>query len=127
MNNEIHSTKITRKVKKEIFKNHIEFKNVKFKYKDSDKYIIKNLSFKLNKGEILGVSGASGTGKSTFLDLLMLLRKPNSGNIIVDGKTKLNQSIWHKSIGYLSQNVVLINDTLINNILLGLNNTDKIN
>ena len=56
----------------------------------------------------------------------MLLRSSSSGKII-DGQTGLNPKTWHQSIGFLSQNVDLIDDTLINNILLGSENDNKIN
>ena len=57
----------------------------------------------------------------------MLLRSPSSGKIIIDGQTGLDPKTWHQSIGFLSQNVDLIDDTLINNILLGSENDNKIN
>ena len=125
--NQVYLKNFEKKFEKTSFKKYIEFQNVKFKYKNSNSHIIENLSFRLNKGEILGISGTSGSGKSTFLDLFMLLRSPSSGKIIIDGQTGLNPKTWHQSIGFLSQNVDLIDDTLINNILLGSENDNKIN
>ena len=109
------------------FKNEIYFKNISFKYKFESDLIFNSLSFKIKKGETIGLIGNSGSGKSTFVDILIGLLKPTSGQILVDGKD-INKSIssWQKKIGYFSQDIRLINDSILNNIALGVEK-DEIN
>lgn len=109
------------------FKNEINFENVSFKYNLENDLIFNSLNFKIKKGQIIGLIGNSGSGKSTFVDLLIGLLKPTSGQILVDGQD-INQSIssWQKKIGYFSQDIRLIDDSILNNIALGVEK-DKIN
>jgi len=106
--------------KKITFKKKFEFKNVEFNYDDSNK-LIDDLNFKIEKGEFIGVYGKSGSGKSTFLNLFTGLLFPKSGEIFIDEKkvNKLRNESWHQQIGYVTQSVFLINDTLCNNIAFG--------
>jgi len=109
------------------FKNEIVFENVSFKYNLEDDLIFNSLNFKINKGQTIGLIGSSGSGKSTFVDILIGLLKPTSGQILIDGKD-INKSIssWQKKIGYFSQDIHLIDDSILNNIALGVEK-DKIN
>ena len=67
----------------------------------------------------MGIYGLSGSGKSTFLDILLGLFSPNSGNIIIDGKNQsLNSKSWRNKIGYIPQNVNLLDDNILVNISL---------
>ena len=59
----------------------IKFKNVSFKYPNTNKYIFKNLNLEIKKNQLIGVIGQSGSGKTTLIDLLLGLLEPNSGNI----------------------------------------------
>ena len=68
------------------FKNDIEFKNVFFKYPKSKDDVLNDISIKFKKGEVVAILGASGSGKSTFLDLVAGFILPNSGEILIDGK-----------------------------------------
>lgn len=63
----------------------IEFDNVRFKYPDSDSYILKDISFKIAKGETVGIVGLNGSGKSTIIKLLLRLYSPESGTIKING------------------------------------------
>ena len=63
----------------------IEFKNISFKYPASDKYVLNNISFNINKGEKISIVGLNGAGKTTLIKLLCRLYKPNSGEILVNG------------------------------------------
>ena len=65
--------------------NSIEFVNVSFKYPNSEKYVLRNISFKLNSGEKLSIVGANGAGKSTLVKLLCGFYKPNDGKIFIGG------------------------------------------
>ncbi len=102
------------------FNNKVNFKNVAFSHKKNNKNIFDEVNLDIKFGEIIGIFGDSGSGKTTFLDLLIGLYKPDSGTIKVDGedihKSHLN---WSKNIGYVSQDVYLTDDTIKNNIALG--------
>ena len=63
----------------------IEFKNVYFKYENCDEYVIKNLSFKINKGEKIAIVGKNGSGKSTIIKLVLRLYDVDNGEILIDG------------------------------------------
>ena len=99
----------------------IEIKDLYFKYlKDEPSWNIESINLLINKGDFIGIKGSSGSGKSTLIDLLVGLNEPDKGKFLIDGKSKiLNNSNWRKQIGYVSQNVVLIDDTILQNIALG--------
>jgi len=112
------------------FKDKIELQNIKFQYgKNLRKAIDVNLSIK--KGNLIGLCGFSGHGKTTLLDIICGLLQQNSGKILVDGvelkKKYLND--WKKKISYVPQFGYLLNDTLIKNIIFGSNikNYSKLN
>ena len=93
--------------------NIISIQNLSYKYPNSDKYIIKNQNLSIKKNSFYIIRGESGQGKSTFLDILMGILKPTNG------KVKLN--LKNNNIGYVSQECFIFNDTIKNNIALGLN------
>ena len=96
----------------------IEIKNLFFNYDDSKNNIFENLDFKINKGEFVGIVGESGSGKSTFVDLILGILKPKQGKIYVDGKElSLTDNI---NIGYVTQNVFIMDDSIANNIAFGI-------
>jgi ABC-type bacteriocin/lantibiotic exporter with double-glycine peptidase domain len=102
--------------------NIVEVKNLNFKYSEKN-YIIKDLNLKITKNSIIGIKGKSGSGKSTFLNLLTGLIKPTTGGIFVDEQNILeNTSSWKKKIGFVSQSVFLLDDTIKNNIAFGVEN-----
>ena len=71
----------------------IEFKNVTFKYPDSDEYVLYDLSFSIEKGNMLTILGHNGSGKSTIAKLIMGLLQPNKGSIYIDGVEITEKSI----------------------------------
>ena len=99
------------------FNKELEFKSVSFSY-DNDKPILDGLSFKINQGEMVGLIGPSGAGKTTIVDLMLRLFEPTGGNIFIDGKnvSDIDLRSWRENIGYVSQDIFLINDTIENNI-----------
>ena len=103
------------------FDNQIELTNVDFKYYGADKHQLRNVSLKINNGDMVGVVGVSGSGKSTLVDILLGLLIPESGVVMVDGNDiQENMRWWQKQIGYVSQNIFLTDDTLRNNIAFGI-------
>lgn len=101
------------------FKNKIEFKNVSFGFNKNQK-IIKEINLKINKGQTIGIIGESGSGKSTLVDLLIGLHEPISGSILIDEKSDLQlKQSWRNNIGYVSQSIYLIDNSILNNIALG--------
>jgi len=100
------------------FKKDIVFNNVSFSYAYSDKKILNSLNFTLRCGEMLGIVGPSGAGKTTFVDVLLRLHEPQEGTIFIDGLPLSGISLhsWRKNIGYVSQDYFLINDSFLNNI-----------
>ena len=106
----------------------IEFKNVEFTYKDTGIKALKNINFKLNKGDKLGIIGKTGSGKSTLLNLIVRLYNINEGKITVDTKNinSINIKSLRSQIGYVPQDVFLFSDTIENNIKFGsINSTEK--
>ena len=99
------------------FKKELRFKDVCFSY-DDDRKVIDRLNFSIKKGEMVGLIGGSGAGKTTIVDLMLRLFETKSGSIELDDKDINNISIkdWRKNIGYVSQDIFLVNDTIANNI-----------
>lgn len=99
------------------FQHTIELKNISFSF-GPDRPIFKNLSLTIHQGEQVGIRGVSGSGKSTLLYLLMGLYEPQEGSVLIDGieLTPENRSGWHKLIGYVSQDVFIMDSTLGENI-----------
>ena len=80
--------------------------------------MLEDVSFDVKKGEMVGLIGASGSGKTTIVDLLLRLFLAGKGQIELDGKdiNTVNLKEWRKNIGYVSQDIFLVNDTIANNI-----------
>ena len=99
----------------------IEFKNVSFRYPDTNIHGMKDISFKINPGESLGIIGATGSGKSTISNSIMRLFDVDKGKILFDDIDIKNLDIQHfrRQIGYVPQDVFLFSDTITNNILFG--------
>lgn len=102
----------------ETLSNQIEFKNTSFAYEK--RKILDNVSLVIKKNEFIAVTGRSGSGKTTFLDLLLGLMNPGSGDIFIDGvkMSQMDVSTWRQRIAYLSQEVWLVNGTILSNLLL---------
>jgi ATP-binding cassette, subfamily B, bacterial PglK len=105
-------------LEKNFFKSKINIEKLSFKY--GDKKIINDMSFELNVGKIYGIFGESGSGKSTFLDLIMGLKKPSDGKIKFDNKEVDNaKHNWLSIFGYVPQNPYLYDETILKNICFG--------
>lgn len=102
------------------FNEKIEIKKITWKYNDGLPNILDNLDMEICAGEAVGLIGESGAGKTTLADIILGLFQPQNGNITVDGSDIFcADTNWHKLIGYVPQNVFLIDDTIRNNILFG--------
>ena len=103
------------------FEHSIEIRQLGFCFEDSETPLIDNLSLTINKGERIGIKGASGVGKTTLFNIILGLYRPTSGAIYIDGEelSKSNIRKWQNSIGYVSQSVFIADSTLLENIALG--------
>ncbi|TXE16474.1 ABC transporter ATP-binding protein [Psychroflexus gondwanensis] len=99
----------------------IEFKNVSFTYEDTNIVALKNISFKVKKGETLAIMGKTGSGKSTILELIGRLYDVNKGEILIDGKSieRYNLDELRKQLGYVPQDAFLFSSSLRDNIKFG--------
>jgi ABC-type multidrug transport system fused ATPase/permease subunit len=109
------------------FKKSLELKHISFSYKDNNP-ILENIDLKINKGELIGIIGQSGAGKTTLINIIVGLLTQNSGKIFLDGNELSHDKInlWKCKIGYVPQDVYLIDDTIEKNIAFGID-ADKIN
>ena len=103
----------------------LEVKNIFFRYNQSPKYILEDVSFCIPKGKFIGIMGPSGAGKTTFIDILLGLLKPSSGQILCDG-IDINKNIrsWQVNLAYVPQDIYLIDGSVAENIALGENKDD---
>lgn len=104
-----------------LFKNEIQFKNVNFQYNTEAPPVLSDFNLIIPKGVRIGITGSTGSGKSTMLDLLMGLIEPTSGAVLVDqqpilGKTK---RAWQRAIAHVPQSIYLADATLAENIAFG--------
>jgi subfamily B ATP-binding cassette protein MsbA len=104
---------------KEDFIGKIEFKNVSFKYKKQ--YVLKNFSLTINKGETVALVGQSGSGKSTLANLITRFYDVNKGDVFIDNSNikDVTKTSLRALMGIVSQDSILFNDTIANNIKLG--------
>ncbi len=106
------------------FKKSIDLKNISFSYQGKKK-IFENLNLKINKNEIIGIFGESGSGKSTFLDILTYLIKVDEGHIYLDDKQLLNLSDIRKYqnlFSIVTQESFLTNESILENIIPNIDN-----
>ena len=112
------------------FKKEILLKDVSLNYEDRDT-ILKNINLEIKKNEFIAITGPTGSGKSTLIDLIIGLIKPTSGKILIDNNN-LNSNLdsWQRQIGYVPQTLHFLDDTLKNNIAYGIDeksiNNDQI-
>jgi ATP-binding cassette subfamily B protein/subfamily B ATP-binding cassette protein MsbA len=97
----------------------IEFRNVRFRYGEDD--VLKGVSFKVNRGEVIALVGSSGSGKSTLVNLLERFYDPTAGEILVDGVSlkEFDLKDLRSKIALVTQDVFLFRDSVATNILAG--------
>ncbi|WP_020180143.1 ABC transporter ATP-binding protein [Methylopila sp. M107] len=101
------------------FEKAIEFRDVTFGFGDAE--IIRGASFVAPQGKVTTITGASGAGKTTTVDLLLGLHEPSGGEILIDGVSlkAIDLIAWRQSTGYVPQELTLFHDTLKSNVTLG--------
>ena len=104
----------------------IELKNITFKYPSSKSDIFKNLNFKIKKNQFIGIIGESGIGKSTLIDILLGLIKPQDGKIILNNDINFKSiKDWNGKIAYLPQDDLILDHDLKTNISLSYKKSDQ--
>ena len=107
----------------------VEFKNVSFKYPDADEYLLRNISFKVEKGETIAFIGSTGSGKSTLINLVPRFYDVTDGEVLIDGinvKDYTLESLNNK-IGYVPQKAIMFTGTVKSNVGYGYNGKRKAN
>jgi ABC-type multidrug transport system fused ATPase/permease subunit len=119
--NKYLSNKYSKDKKKISFKffEKLEIKNVSFFYKKTHP-IIENFSLTIHKGETVGIMGSSGGGKSTLVNLILGLIKPNEGDIKINGISIIDKKFDKYLFGFVPQNIYLLDDTIKRNIAFGI-------
>ena len=109
-----------------VFKNTLELHGLSFAFPDGHT-LFRGLNLHIGRGERIGVRGASGSGKSTLFNLMLGFFPPTDGGILIDGRglTAANRSEWHKLVGYVPQEIFIIEGTLADNIALGQPQADR--
>ncbi len=95
--------------------------DVSFRYEDAANPALEHISFTIARGQSIGIVGPTGAGKSTLVDLLLGLLTPTTGRVLIDDQPlKGHERAWQRQIGYVSQDVYLLDDTLRRNIAFGI-------
>ena len=99
----------------------VEFKNVSFKYPDAEEYLLRDISFKADKGQTVAFIGSTGSGKSTLINLIPRFYDTTEGEVLVDGVNvkKYKSEFLHNKIGYVSQKAVMFDGTVASNVAYG--------
>lgn len=109
------------------FSHNIVFDNVGYRFPDSNAFVLSNISLTVNKGEKIGFVGASGSGKTTLMNLLLRFITETQGKILIDNiplsETHLKQ--WRKLIGYVKQDIFIMDGTIKENIAFGETEVDE--
>lgn len=102
-------------------KGKVEFKNVSFKYLDADEYVLKDINFKCNKGDVVAFIGSTGSGKSTLINLIPRFYDATEGEVLVDGINVKEYKLkdLRDRIGYASQRAVLFTGSVLSNVAFG--------
>jgi ATP-binding cassette subfamily C protein len=102
-----------------VLQREIRFENVSFQY--NDRWVLRNVSLTIPAGGITALAGASGAGKTTMVDLITVLLRPQEGEIWIDDLPlqSVDWRAWRRMIGYVPQDTLLLHDTIAHNVTLG--------
>lgn len=107
------------------FEKNVLFDSISFRYPESEKNILSQCTFEIRYGDSVGIVGPSGAGKTTAIDLILGLLKPNQGAIRVDGvDIEANMCKWHSKLAYIPQTIFLMDDTIKANVAFGLHRNE---
>ncbi len=107
------------------FNDKILIKNITFKYEMDSNNILKDINFEIKKYQSIAIIGESGSGKSTLLNILLGFLEPLKGEIYLDDKNiRANLESWQSKLGYVPQDVYLLDDSIANNIAYGVDKKD---
>ncbi|MGM0442281.1 MAG: ABC transporter ATP-binding protein [Elusimicrobiota bacterium] len=103
-------------------RNVLKLENITFSYPNTKRPVIKNLNLEINVESSIAFAGKTGVGKTTIVDIILGLLRPQSGNIFVDDNeiTDENLSNWQQNLGYIPQDIYLQDDTVASNIAFGM-------
>ncbi len=102
------------------FQKELVLKGIGFHYRNTEKFVLKNANAIIGKGQSVAFCGASGAGKTTAVDIILGLLKPQEGQVLCDGANIAEHlREWHKDISYVPQEIFLIDDTIKENIAFG--------
>ena len=109
------------------FESDIELDNISYQYPESEEIVLRNLNLTIKKGETIGIIGESGSGKTTLLKLILRLIPNYTGKIKVDNNIidLENETAYQKLIGYVEQDIFVINGTVSENVAFGIENPDE--
>jgi ATP-binding cassette subfamily C protein len=108
------------------FQQSVKFNNLSYRYEESERKILDNVSFEIKKGETVAFVGSTGDGKTTLIDLLVGLLEADYNQILIDGVSLESGNVaqWQEQIGYVQQSVFLFDDTIVSNIAIGKDQND---
>jgi len=124
-NNKFNFFKSTKNNKKFNFLN-LKLCNVEYRYPNTKNNVLNNINLTITQGDIIGIKGISGSGKTTIVDIISGLLKPTNGDVLVNNKSiigninYLHRTNWSKFIAYVPQNIFLSDQSVINNIAFGI-------
>ena len=105
----------------------LTLEDVSFRYPNKDLQTIDDVNLKIERHQMVAIVGSSGAGKSTVIDLITGLQRPHNGRVLVDGVDlgEIDLASWRRRIGYVTQNVMVFNDTIRNNLTFGAPEVDE--
>ncbi len=101
--------------------NSFSLQNIQFRYNDDTPWVLDNISLEIKKGSRIGLIGATGSGKSTTLDLIMGLLEPSKGSLVVDNRIIDDSLIrsWRRTVAHVPQSIFLADSSIAENIAFG--------
>lgn len=114
-----------KEVEKLRFEKEITVNSLSFAYDNMDQNVLEDISFSIEKGKSVAFIGESGGGKTTLVDNILGILKPQKGSVLVDG-VNINEIMqsWHRDIGYIPQTIFIMDDTVRRNVAFGVRNEE---